>query len=62
MAHATSWRSGSAGDETSHRLLAALLRLMRDILGGVFLGIYALGLLRKPGREAAQPAGEVQPT
>jgi nitric oxide reductase subunit B len=41
------------------------LRVPGDIvfaIGGVFLGIYALGLLRKPGREAAQPAGEVQPT
>jgi nitric oxide reductase subunit B len=41
------------------------LRVPGDIvfaIGGVFLGVYALALLRKPGREAAQPAGEVQPT
>lgn len=41
------------------------LRVPGDIvfaIGGVFLGIYALALLRKPGREAAQAAGEVQPT
>ena len=41
------------------------LRVPGDIvfaIGGVFLGLYALALLRRPGREAAQPAGEVQPT
>jgi nitric oxide reductase subunit B len=41
------------------------LRVPGDIvfaIGGVFLGIYALSLLRRPPREAVQAAGEVQPT
>ncbi|HEX4943709.1 MAG TPA: nitric-oxide reductase large subunit [Usitatibacteraceae bacterium] len=41
------------------------LRVPGDIvfaIGGVFLGVYAAALLRRPRREVAQAAGEVQPT
>lgn len=55
--------------EVIHSPLVETLVWMRvpgDIvfaIGGVFLGVYAAALLlRRPKREAAQPAGEVQPT
>ncbi len=41
------------------------LRVPGDVvfaLGGLFLAVYAAKLLRRPRREAAAPAGEVQPT